>query len=66
MFRDILMEERLETLENRVEELLTEYEWLDAYCELLIDALVDACEHMPLNEVAKLRLRHPKAMEVIA
>ena len=66
MIRDIYMEERLETLENRVAELTDEYAKLDAFCELLMDALEDACEHMPPNEVAKLRLRHKKAMEVIA
>ena len=66
MFRDIYTEEDICKLETRVEELEDEYAKLDAYCELLMDALEDACEHMPLNEVAKLRLRHKKAMEVIA
>ena len=66
MFRDIYTEEYICKLETRVEELEDEYAKLDAYCELLMDALEDACEHMPLNEVAKLRLRHKKAMEVIA
>lgn len=66
MFRDIYTEEYICKLENRVEELEDEYAKLDEYCELLIDALDDACEHLSAWDVARLRKRHKKAMEVIA
>ena len=67
MTRDAsIMEDALAHAEERIRELEDDYARLDAYCELLIDCLDDACDHMKPVEVEKLRIRHKRAMEVIS
>ena len=67
------MEDRIEELEDVRDELIAENERFseardeaEAFCELLADALDDACEHMSAWDVARMRKRHPEAMGVIA
>lgn len=66
------MEDRIEELKAVRDELIDENEQLKeeharlhSYCELLIDALDAACDYMRDGDVARLRQRHPIAMEVI-
>ena len=61
-----IMEDALAHADERIRELESDYERLDAYCELLIDCLDDPCDHMKTVEVEKLRIRHKRAMEVIS